>query len=112
MCVCVGGEEVWGWWGARLASVLQVGTGGKKKAISPDPGCAPAAECERDPENTATSSPFQYSLFSKSNTCDIKIKLLLPGFELRLPLIRSIGARQHLNTDRGRRGGGFSAVRE
>lgn len=51
------------------------------------------------PLNVPSLSPFQYSLFSKPNTCDIKIKLLSPDLGPSLP-DKTNRARQHLNTDK------------
>lgn len=78
---------------ARLASGL------RGKNSFPQPRSAPQAQCMRGPLNVASSSPFQYSLFSKSNTCDIKIKLLSLDLCSRSP-DKINRARQHLNTDK------------
>lgn len=65
----------------------------------PQPRSAPQAEWMRGPLNVASSSPFQYLFLSKSNTCDIKIKLLSLDLCSNFPdKINRAG--QHLNTDK------------
>lgn len=86
-------KKKWKGKNARLASGLE------RKNSFPQPRSAPQAERIRSPLKVPSSSPFQYSLFSKSNTCDIKIKLL--SLDLRSSFPDKINrARQHLNTDK------------
>lgn len=72
----------------------QTSTGSGGKNSFPQPRSAPQAERMRSPLNVPSSNQFQYSLFSKSNTCDIKIKQLSPDLCSSFP-DKINRARQH-----------------